>query len=190
MVPPPHTAPRIYEAKYFTIPLVACSLTYIKTNWLYFYYFINHATFVRTWTIWRNRNATSRGTLFLTSRDTIIAIRQLFFASEIITRPLGQLKMTQTWSAKNNNLTSRHQLTSIASKFSIPTGYRQCQTNNWTPRVSCFMFVINDLITIALNHDPISRQNFKLFHCRRPIHAHTVRRRIREAVFGELCSET
>ena len=74
----------------------------------------------------------------------------------------------------------RRQLTSIASKFSIPTGYRQCQTNNWTSRVSCFMFVINDLMTIALNHDPISRQNFKLFHCRRPIHAHTVRRRIRE----------
>ena len=42
------------------------------------------------------------------------------------------------------------------------------------------MFAINDLITIALNHDPISRQNFKLFHCRRPIHARTVRRRIRE----------
>ena len=52
--------------------------------------------------------------------------------------------------------------------------------NNWTPRVSCFMFVINDLITIALNHDPISRQNFKLFHCRRRIHARTVRRRIQE----------
>ena len=45
------------------------------------------------------------------------------------------------------------------------------------------MFVINDLITIALNHDPISRQNVKLFHCRRPIHARTVRRRIREVGF-------
>ena len=86
----------------------------------------------------------------------------------------------QAWSAKNNNPTSRRQLTSVASKVSIPTGYRQCQTNNWTPRVSCIMFLINDLITIALNHDPISRQNFKLFHCRRPIHAHTVRRRIQE----------
>ena len=42
------------------------------------------------------------------------------------------------------------------------------------------MFVINNLITIALNHDPISRQNFKLFHCRCPIHARTVLRRIRE----------
>ena len=33
------------------------------------------------------------GYVFLTSRDTIIAIRQLFFASEIVTRPLGQLKI-------------------------------------------------------------------------------------------------
>ena len=42
------------------------------------------------------------------------------------------------------------------------------------------MIVINDLITISLNHAPISRQNFKLFHCRHPIHARKVRRRIRE----------
>ena len=47
------------------------------------------------------------------------------------------------------------------------------------------MFVINDLITIAFNHNPISRQNFKLFHCRHPIHARTVRWRIREV--GLLC---
>ena len=75
---------------------------------------------------------------------------------------------------------SRRQLTLIASMVSIPTCYRQCQTNNLTPRVSSFMFVINDLITIALNYDPTPRQNIKLFHCRHPIHARTVRRRIQE----------
>ena len=29
--------------------------------------------------------------------------------------------------------------------------------------VSCFMFGINDLITIALKHDPVSRQNLNCF---------------------------
>ena len=75
---------------------------------------------------------------------------------------------------------SRRQLTLIASKVSIQTCYHQCQTNNLTPRVSSFMFVINDLITVALNYDPTSRQNIKSFHCRHPIHARTVRQRIRE----------
>lgn len=47
------------------------------------------------------------------------------------------------------------------------------------------MFVLFYLITIALDHDPISRQSFKLFHYRHPVHAHTVRRRIR--VVGLRC---
>lgn len=84
---------------------------------------------------------------------------------------------------KNNNSTSRRPLTSIASKVSIPTAYRQCQSSNWTPGVSCLMFVINDLIPIALNHEPVSRQKFKPFHCRRLIHARTIRRIIQELGF-------
>ena len=95
--------------------------------------------------------------MFLTSRDIIIAIRQLYSISEIVTKLLVQLMINAGWSVKNDDEALRQQLTSIASTvfeltISILTGYRQCQTNSRAARVICFqIFNKKYFITINLN---------------------------------------
>ena len=78
--------------------------------------------------------------VFLTSRDIIIAIRQLYSASEIVIRLLGQLNIDAGLVNQNYDPTLKLQLTSsvstiFASTISIPAGYCQFQTISRAPKV-------------------------------------------------------
>ena len=53
------------------------------------------------------------GCVLLTSRNSIIAIRQLYRSSEIVTRLLGGKRSTSVWSTKNNNTSSRRYIDSV-----------------------------------------------------------------------------
>ena len=92
--------------------------------------------------------------MFLTSRDIIIAIRQLYSASEIVIRLLGQLNIDTGLVNQNDDPTLKWQLTSspstiFASTISVPAGYRQCKKNSRAPRVICIQ-ILNKNILIQL----------------------------------------
>ena len=53
-------SPRINEAKYLIIPHIACRYTCIKSSFSLIYSCIIPATFVWTWTTWRNWNVKTR----------------------------------------------------------------------------------------------------------------------------------
>ena len=89
--------------------------------------------------------------MFLKSCHIIIAIRQLYNVSEIVTKLLVQLKIDAGWSIKNDDPALRRQLTSIASTIfaltiSVPNGYRQCQTNSRAPRVICCQILNKNIL--------------------------------------------
>ena len=92
--------------------------------------------------------------VFLTSRDIIIAIRQLYSSSEIVIRLHGQLNIDAGLVNQNDDPTYKRQLTSslstiFASTISVPAGYRQCQTNRRAPRVISIK-ILNKNIIIQL----------------------------------------
>ena len=92
--------------------------------------------------------------VFLTSRDIIIAIRQLNSASEIAIRLQGQFIIDAGLVNQNDDPVLKLQLTSsastiFASTISIPAGIRQCQTNSRAPRVICIQ-ILNQNILIQL----------------------------------------
>ena len=98
------------------------------------------------------------GCVFLTSTDIIIAIRQLYGASKIVTRLLVQLKVDAGMANQEWRPTLRRQLTSIistifTSTISVPAGCRKCTTSSRAPRVIFSDFLIKKcFITITLNH--------------------------------------
>ena len=53
------------------------------------------------------------GCVLLTSRNSIIAIRQIYRSSEIVTRLLGGKRSTSVWSTKNYNTSSRRYIDNI-----------------------------------------------------------------------------
>ena len=78
--------------------------------------------------------------MFLTSHDIIIAIHQLYSASEIVIRIQGQFNIDAVLVNQNDEQTLKRQLTSgvttiFASTIFVPAGYRQCQINSIAPRV-------------------------------------------------------
>ena len=98
------------------------------------------------------------GCVFLTSTDIIIAIRQLYDTSKIVTRLLVQLKVDAGMANQEWRPTLRRQLTSIistifTSTISVPAGCSKCTTSSRAPTVICFRFFNKKcFITITLNH--------------------------------------
>ena len=94
--------------------------------------------------------------VFVTSRNIIIAIRQLYSASDIVIRLQGELNIDADLVNKKDDPTLKWQLTSsvstiFASTISVLAGYRQCQCqkNSRAPRVICIQ-ILNQNILIQL----------------------------------------
>ena len=101
--------------------------------------------------------------MFLASPDIIIAIRQLYSTSEIVTSLLGQSKVDTGLANWEWRPTLRWQLTSIistefTSTISVPAGYQYCQANSRAPRLICFIYLIKIFYYNNFKSCPISRQ--------------------------------